>query len=36
VQIDGDAIEAGLIVATAGVPFFQDGLEVKLMEQEQR
>ena len=36
VQIDGDAIDAGAIVATAGVPFFQDGLEVKLMEQEQR
>ncbi len=36
VQIDGGAIDAGTIVATAGVPFFQDGLEVKLMEQEQR
>ena len=36
VQIDSDAIDAGAIIATAGVPFFQDGLEVKLMEQEQR
>jgi RND family efflux transporter MFP subunit len=36
VQIDGKAIEAGLIIATAGVPFFQDGLEVKLMEKAQR
>lgn len=36
VQIDGESIDAGLIIATAGVPFFQDGLEVKLMEQEQR
>lgn len=36
VQIDGDAIDAGLIIATAGVPFFQDGLEVKLMGTELR
>ena len=36
VQIDGDAIDAGTIIATAGVPFFQDGLEVKLMENAQR
>ncbi|MGI9451015.1 MAG: efflux RND transporter periplasmic adaptor subunit [Geminicoccaceae bacterium] len=36
VQIDGESIDAGMIIATAGVPFFQDGLEVKLMQQAQR
>lgn len=36
VQIDGDAIDSGTIVAIAGVPFFQEGLEVKLMEPKRR